>query len=52
MNFFRVNSDFSDILEPVFMSVFSWAIATICGTMLMIQMEIVEYISTCVLNNN
>lgn len=37
--------DFSIMYEYIFMSFFSWSFFTICGTLLMIQMEIVEYIS-------
>lgn len=40
---FRVESDFSDIFQPIIMSVFTWSLFAISGFMFIIQLEIVEY---------
>lgn len=40
---FRLIHDSSDILQPVIMSFFTWSLLAISGSMLIIQMEVVEY---------
>ena len=42
---FRAGRIFSDIYQPLFAVLFAWSLGTICGSMLMIQMEIVEYLN-------
>lgn len=42
-SFFRVEHDFSDIFQPIIMSLFTWSLLAISGAMLIFQMEIVEY---------
>ena len=37
----RLNEDLSDLCQPFFIVVFATSFGTICGAMLMIQMEIV-----------
>lgn len=39
----RLVQDFSDIFQPIIMSIFTWSLSEICGVMLIIQIEIVEY---------
>lgn len=39
---FRLEHDFSDILQPIFMSLFTWSLFAISGALLMIQVEIVK----------
>lgn len=38
----RLVHDFVQIFQPMLMAVCTWSLATICGVMLMIQMELVE----------
>lgn len=39
----RLFIDISEIFEPTFVVIFSWSFASIFGTVILIQMEIVEY---------
>lgn len=41
--FFRVTNDFSDIFQPIIVSLFIWSLLAISGAMFMIQLEIVNY---------
>lgn len=36
--------DFSSIFQPIFILLFSWSLVTICGALLLIQMEIVKFL--------
>lgn len=40
--YFRVQHDFSDILQPIFMSLFTWSLLAISAAMFVFQLEIVE----------
>lgn len=42
--FFRVGQHFSDVFQPIFMSIFTWSLVAISCVMLIIQVEVVEYI--------
>lgn len=44
IQFWRLAEDFSSFLQPVCMMSFIWSLVTICGVMLLIQMEIVQFI--------
>lgn len=41
--FSRVEHDFSDIIQPIMMSLFTWDLFAISGAMLIIQVQIVKY---------
>lgn len=41
----RALNTFSLVYQPIFTVVFAWSLITICGSMLMVQMEIVSYYS-------
>lgn len=40
---FRVTGDFSDIFQPIIMTLFTWSLFSISGVMLIIQVDIVKY---------
>lgn len=42
-------TNFSRVFQPIFMVLFSWSFVAICGLMLLIQIEIVEFYGFCVL---
>lgn len=44
ISFFRLVPDFLDIFGVIFTVVLSWSLVTICGSLLMIQMEIVQFL--------
>lgn len=39
---FRLFNELSEVFQPLLMILFVWALMTMCGSMLMIQMEIVK----------
>lgn len=41
--FFRMSSKFSDLFKNIVTTLFVWSLVTICGAMLMIQIQLVEY---------
>lgn len=41
-DFFRVMKNFSDIFQPIFMSLFTWSLLAISAVLLILQVEIVE----------
>lgn len=43
LSFHRVARNFSDILQPIFMVVFTSSFATMCAALLTIQVELVKY---------
>lgn len=40
---FRIERDFSDLLQPIFLALFTWSLLAISGAMLIFQMQIVKY---------
>lgn len=44
-NFARFIHGFVRIFQPMLVAIFMWSMVTICGTMLMFQVELVEYFS-------
>lgn len=40
---FRLVKNFSNFWQPIFMTLFPWSMVNVCGTSLMIQIEIVSY---------
>lgn len=48
-NTFRTVCEFSDIYQPIIMSLFLWCLMTICGTMLLLQYGLVEFIAVFII---
>lgn len=48
---FRLVRDFSKFWQPIFLTLFAWSLISICGTMLMIQIEIVQYFCSFMYTN-
>lgn len=50
-DFFRVEHDFSEIVQPIMMSLFTWSLFGISGAMLIIQVQIVKHLNFVEMNN-
>lgn len=47
---FRLVKNFSNFWQPIFMTLFPWSLVNVCGTSLMIQIELVSYFCLFITN--
>lgn len=52
MVIYRVMLNFSNIFQPILMSLFTWSLLAISGALLIIQVQLVEYSFAFVLAQN